>query len=111
MTTTTPPRHTPGPWSVREGQLVGNGRCLALVLGADDFPDLPADRLDEPTAEAHANARLIALAPQVLADAREFLRHACRPGDDGVYDDRFDAARDRLRATILKIDGVKGGAA
>ncbi len=34
------------------------------------------------------------------AKSTEFLRHACRPGDDGKYDDAFDDARVALRNVL-----------
>lgn len=53
-----------------------------------------------------ANARLIAAAPELLEQCREFekcLTHLINSGDSGA-----DLERDKLREVLAKIDGGEG---
>ena len=52
--------------------------------------------------EAHANARLIAAAPELLEQCKLFekcLTHLINSGDSGA-----DLERDKLRAVLAKVD-------
>lgn len=78
MTDTTTPRHTPRPWTVRcvpgcygtyqIKEAAFRERWDLAKRGTDEYgepSDLPAER--------HANARLIAAAPDLLASLREIV--------------------------------------
>jgi hypothetical protein len=54
----------------------------------------------------HANARLIAAAPDLLAQCKEFekcLTHLINSGDSGA-----DLERDKLREVLAKVEGGEG---
>ena len=56
--------------------------------------------------EAHANARLIAAAPELLAQCKLFekvLTHLINSGDSGA-----DLERDKLREVLAKVEGGEG---
>lgn len=97
--------HTPGPWVVGANVTAGN-----KLEGCSIFAEKIKDQigwmrfdLDE---ENHANARLIAAAPDLLAQCKEFekcLTHLINSGDSGA-----DLERDKLRAVLAKVDGGEG---
>lgn len=96
---------TPGPWVVGSNVTAGN-----KLEGCSIFAEKIKDQigwmrfdLDE---ENHANARLIAAAPELLEQCREFekcLTHLINSGDSGA-----DLERDKLREVLAKIDGGEG---
>jgi hypothetical protein len=97
--------HTPGPWVVGSNVTAGN-----KLEGCSIFAEKIKDQigwmrfdLDE---ENHANARLIAAAPELLEQCREFekcLTHLINSGDSGA-----DLERDKLREVLAKVDGGEG---
>lgn len=61
-------------------------------------------------ADAH-NAALDEVCRSLVKEVRElraaasvFMRHACRPGDDGRFDDAYDAAKSKLRQLLENPD-------
>lgn len=97
--------HTPGPWVVGSNVTAGN-----KLEGCSIFAEKIKDQigwmrfdLDE---ENHANARLIAAAPELLEQCREFekcLTHLINSGDSGA-----DLERDKLREVLAKVEGGEG---
>jgi hypothetical protein len=97
--------HTPGPWVVGSNVTAGN-----KLEGCSIFAEKIKDQigwmrfdLDE---ENHANARLIAAAPELLEQCKEFekcLTHLINSGDSGA-----DLERDKLREVLAKVDGGEG---
>jgi hypothetical protein len=82
-------KHTPGPWSAlpeklldgrhiggRSPQVVRNGQSIAKVMRS-----LDARIKDGASAEAEANARLIAAAPE-LFEALMYIVNDAEPGED-----------------------------
>lgn len=70
---------TPGPWEVAEdGDIQANGGFdfVARIYNSGDFPCIEDDAIEVVDAEAEANARLIAAAPDLLAALRKWLHHA-----------------------------------
>ncbi len=62
--------------------------------------------LERKEKEARANARLIAAAPDLLAQCKEFekcLTHLINSGDSGA-----DLERDKVREVLAKVDGGEG---
>ncbi len=99
-------KHTPGPWlfnglNTKIGLLDGDripsflcfeisipGKWIAQVSGFGDYPRKPPGSQQADRAEAEANARLIAAAPELLAAAKAKLANcegcldaALRPGE------------------------------
>ena len=101
--TMTEVQHTPGPWRPHHN---GATRVIAPVPGEPNevhtICNTWSSAYSPPRWEAAANARLIAAAPELLAALRGLLANACRPGDDGKYDDAFDDARTAAWAAVLK---------
>lgn len=64
-------QHTPGPWRPFTRYVMANGRFLAKAFEANDATEhpgfIPAQEPQQTQAEAAANARLIASAPELLA--------------------------------------------
>lgn len=116
-------KHIPGPWEIGaetyfHGERSDNGKSgrslpLLPIKHSDDRPFGREIALvwyslrdqGEAAATDLANARLIAAAPDLLDGLKDLLRHACRPDDDGPYDDAFDEARTKCRAAIAKAEG------
>lgn len=68
--------HTPGPWALRRGHSVVEIRTVAGLAVAQTTSDAYWQSF---SAEADANARLIAAAPEMLEalkQAREYLRYS-----------------------------------
>lgn len=91
-------RHTPGPWGDQNKTVLIRG---ATWLGHANWDD----------AEAKANARLIAAAPDLLDVAyatRKLVSEAASVGfnyTDGDWADRIYANQARLSAAIAKAEG------
>jgi hypothetical protein len=101
--------HTPGPWHAFEqcsysatkglfeidaNHPSGNRQTIAVTPFAGDGHEL------------WANARLIAAAPELLEQCREFekcLTHLINSGDSGA-----DLERDKLREVLAKVEGGEG---
>lgn len=93
-------KHTPGPWTRKFGQDVyqGSGPFDALRLIATGTP---TNGSPDELAEAFANARLIAAAPELLEALDELLAAAEnfeRPSDKAIAS---------ARAAIAKAEGVQ----
>jgi hypothetical protein len=94
--------HTPGPWQI-EDCTPGESTGLRFEVGTKDSV---IARTTDGWKEAHANARLIAAAPELLAQCKEFekcLTHLINSGDSGA-----DLERDKLREVLAKVEGGEG---
>ena len=90
---------TPGPWQL---SCIDGVEDSLMVGGGDDGSDIVTDIRDRD----EANARLIAAAPDLLAQCKEFekcLTHLINSGDSGA-----DLERDKLREVLAKVDGGEG---
>ena len=89
---------TPGPWVVKHDK-----EGLPFIGVTSDpwtYPGTVA------TVEQEKDARLIAAAPELLEQCREFekcLTHLINSGDSGA-----DLERDKLREILAKVDGGEG---
>lgn len=93
--------HTPGPW---EKATIGIGTNLKQVVWLGEKTGRRIQVIG--TGRDHANARLIAAAPELLEQCREFekcLTHLINSGDSGA-----DLERDKLREVLAKVDGGEG---
>ena len=93
---------TPGPWQI-EDCTPGESTGLRFEVGTKDSV---IARTTDGWKEARANARLIAAAPELLEQCREFekcLTHLINSGDSGA-----DLERDKLREVLAKVDGGEG---
>ncbi len=99
--------HTPGPWSVWTGRLLGQDifhdkRTVCADSGVGD--KLAVAYCDYHTPErAEANARLIAAAPDLLEMCQMMAAEYSR--EDGVFFERHPAIG-RLLKTIAKATGT-----
>ncbi len=97
-------KHTPGPWWIEPSEY---DLAPFDILGATDpnGTSWPVSYV-APLAEAEANARLIAAAPDLL-DARQFALDSEEStlGDGGSI--LGDEIRDVLRAAIAKAEGME----
>lgn len=85
---------TPGPWYTYQSHKDVN-RHIACKDGNSIAKEVH-----------HANARLIAAAPELLEQCREFekcLTHLINSGDSGA-----DLERDKLREVLAKVEGGEG---
>ena len=97
--------HTPGPWVVGSNVTAGN-----KLEGCSIFAEKIKDQigwmrfdLDE---ENHANARLIAAAPELHAQAlvlERLLTELAMQGETGT-----DEALEEVRAVLAQVDGGEG---
>jgi len=93
---------TPGPWQI-EDCTPGESTGLRFEVGPKDSV---IARTTDGWEEARANARLIAAAPELLEQCREFekcLTHLINSGDSGA-----DLERDKLREVLAKVEGGEG---
>lgn len=93
--------HTPGPW---EKATIGIGTNSKQVVWLGEKTGRRIQVIG--TGRDHANARLIAAAPDLLAQCREFekcLTYLINSGDSGA-----DLERDKLREVLAKVDGGEG---
>ena len=87
---------TPGPWQL---SCIDGVEDSLMVGGGDDGSDIVANIRDRD----EANARLIAAAPDLLAQCKLFekcLTYLIYSGDSGS-----DLDRDKLREVLAKVDG------
>ncbi len=94
--------HTPGPWKavaldtgarIQSDETNFKGRPVAWV-GPNDTIQLPGGKvMERMDAEAKANARLIAAAPDLLEALRNILEIGKRDTSNPKYDGYFEAAR------------------
>jgi hypothetical protein len=83
--------HTPGPWSVVDGEIEAEGAAVASV---------DRHELNPACVDAEANARLIAAAPELL-EALDYLYNWTKDvgGDEAFHDWRRRAAAAIAKAT------------
>ena len=94
--------HTPGPWQI-DDCTPGESTGLRFEVGTKDSV---IARTTDGWKEAHANARLIAAAPELLEQCKLFekvLTHLINSGDSGA-----DLERDKLREVLAKVEGGEG---
>ena len=104
--------HTPGPWVI-SSVLKHGARCYRTIRQEGKFKlaevfafNECATGTEEGKAEDAANARLIAAAPELLAQCKEFekcLTYLINSGDSGA-----DLERDKLREVLAKVEGGEG---
>jgi hypothetical protein len=78
MLQTSPIKHTPGPWSVSGVRTRLDGHPVLQIYGPDDKVYacvFYSDRLPGEHATSHADARLIAAAPEMLAALKFIFEH------------------------------------
>ena len=90
-------QHTPGPWTVNDGEIVGGGFVLGMVYGA--ISDVGSDH------ECHANARLIAAAPDLLAALKAMMDVQDSTDDCWCDDGVRPCEACQCRAAIAKVEG------
>ena len=86
--------HTPGPWEWDKSMgtwVKMDGRVGARIIGIGKYPEVS-------DSEVHANARLIAAAPEML-EALELMRDARIP-------EEYAEAIDKARTAIAKAKGL-----
>lgn len=96
---------TPGPWVVGSNVTAGN-KLEGCSIFAEKIKDQIGWMRFDLDKENHANARLIAAAPELLAQCKEFekcLTHLINSGDSGA-----DLERDKLREVLAKVEGGEG---
>jgi len=103
--------HTKGPWAVDLGYELYDGSIHPMIIFTDDgrgngveIPSRDDYEREWRNTEAHANARLIAAAPDLL----EALEAVIAAHDVGVLDDPigWSAADTAARAAIAKAKGA-----
>ena len=97
--------HTPGPWVIGSNVTAGN-KLEGCSIFAEKIKDQIGWMRFDLDKENHANARLIAAAPELLAQCKEFekcLTYLINSGDSGA-----DLERDKLREVLAKVDGGEG---
>lgn len=98
---------TPGPWEIEDA---GPGTIRGLrfrVVTDERFIAKTSDGLEE----AHANARLIAAAPELLEQCKLLLPVMQAIADDGHIrkgESRKGEHADKLREVLAKVDGGEG---
>jgi hypothetical protein len=96
---------TPGPWVVGSSVTAGN-KLEGCSIFAEKIKDQIGWMRFDLDKENHANARLIAAAPELLEQCKLFekvLTHLINSGDSGA-----DLERDKLREVIAKAEGGEG---
>lgn len=113
----TKPTHTPGPWIVTRSSFANAFEVVARHPGVDHLPRSTGEIvLAHPAPlfngkEQEANARLIAVAPELLEGARfalkglEFLSELIAQANVGAVGDGYLKAIPALRAVIAKAEG------
>jgi hypothetical protein len=105
-------QHTPGPWQPFTRYVTANGRFIAKAFEANDTRERPGfaagQEPQQSQAQAEADARLIAAAPELLAALENLLSRAALPGParkNAVLRERMISAREQARAAIAKATG------
>jgi len=101
---------TPGPWHYSE-VIRGRDQYYRQIRADFKIAEVHACHsgvagTKKGRAEDEANARLIAAAPELLEQCREFekcLTHLINSGDSGA-----DLERDKLREVLAKVEGGEG---
>lgn len=89
--------HTPGPWKVEDD---GREVVVYAVEGSCRVASIELDNLDD-RSHALRDARLIAAAPDLLADAKDLLDLL----DDADLDEEGMALFRRVRANVARAEG------
>ena len=87
---------TPGPWRVEDNFRDYEG--ILTIFGADDFPIACVGNMEDTEAVDHANADLIAAAPELLTLCESWLEHIGKLPFSPVL-------KQRTRETIAKAKG------
>jgi hypothetical protein len=90
-------QHTPGPWSVYEGQAFDLERQIVI---SDETATKVLAAIDHDTDEDEANARLMAAAPQLLEACEEGLAFVA--GADPLDRHAWEQMAATFRAAIAK---------
>ena len=96
--------HTPGPWETSVGRSAESRNVVEWwIVGPAGGDAIAYLDTSQPEAEAQANARLMAAAPDLLAVARAFLAlpdlgHTSADAAGALYD--YRAAIEKARATL-----------
>jgi hypothetical protein len=99
--------HTPGPWQI-DDCTPGESTGLRFEVGTKDGV---IARTTDGWKEARANARLIAAAPELLEQCREFekcLTFYHGTNENTAISTLANENRDKLREVIAKVDGGEG---
>ena len=95
--------HTPGPWEVKGP--TQNGHCLRIFAG-DEYVGIIGGS-DQPMRVIHANAKLIAAAPELQAALEKFVawhdmdHERIKPEEvQAAYNKAIDAAKTALRKVV-----------
>lgn len=92
-------KHTPGPWIVLDGEITFEGEDSDVVIA------IVNDGYKSPSvAESEANARLIAVAPDMLAALKECALQIAQTHNRKLTSDE-QIALDNARAAIAKATG------
>ena len=92
--------HTPGPWKVSSHQTQIHSERYGLVATLEEFTE---------KSTTHANARLIAAAPEMFEVLQEILAPCPVKGYQGKYDRRRTYnARKKAREVLAKVEGGEG---
>jgi len=97
-------KYTPGPWRYSTAPqpngcpIIGAGPLMVAMLA--HTVNEPAQRETD-----HANARLIAAAPDLLESLQQLVAESVNPHDGSEYEDGEWIALDKARAAIAKATG------
>lgn len=107
--------HTPGPWTIKSSQPMSISGNVHQITGEGRFPTAFVPAWDKPspgeidgTAEALANARLIAAAPALLGALTVLVRRYVElagSGDCGNWDPELEPQVIAARAAITRATG------
>lgn len=106
------PSHTPGPWGCERKAHSHHGDFLIFSEQNDAFVAEVVGREIESTHEIEANSRLVAAAPELLAELREarsaLLGAAIELARAGktISAARYEAKAERIAQTIAKAEGT-----
>ena len=99
--------HTPGPWEI-EDCTPGESTGLCFEVGTKDSV---IARTTDGWKEAHANARLIAAAPEMYEMCKLLLPNFSLQANNGhcyPFESRVGEFADKLREVLAKVEGGEG---
>lgn len=94
--------HTPGPWKVSSHQTQIHSERYGLVATLEEFTE---------KSTTHANARLIAAAPELLEQCKLFekvLTYYYGTDRNTAISATANENRDKLREVLAKVEGGEG---